>query len=110
VAAGAHCGTAPTDPPGANTAREATSSEATQRTRTIARMVGLPLRSRLCPECYLCVDSDASHSEGFPEPSWDDVLGRRDEWEPWVEEHLVVDSMREPDENAARALEYLRSR
>jgi predicted kinase len=48
--------------------------------------------------------------EGFPEPSWDDVLGRRDEWEPWVEERLVVDSVQELDENVARAREYLRSR
>jgi len=47
--------------------------------------------------------------EGFPEPSWDDVLRRRGEWEPWTDEHLVVDSMRGHDENVAEALAYLTS-
>jgi predicted kinase len=44
---------------------------------------------------------------GFPEPSWDDVLRRRAEWEPWADERLVVDSMRGVDENVARALDFL---
>ena len=48
--------------------------------------------------------------DGFPEPSWDEVIRRRDEWEPWVDERLVVDSVRELDENIAEALEFLRSR
>lgn len=45
--------------------------------------------------------------EGFPEPSWGDVVRRRDEWEPWPEERLVVDSVRALDENVAIALEFL---
>lgn len=47
--------------------------------------------------------------EGFPEPSWDDVLRRRDEWEPWTEPRLLVDAVRDLDSNVASALEYLRS-
>ncbi len=45
--------------------------------------------------------------EGFREPSWDDVLARDEEWEPWLDERLVVDSMRPLDENVRVALEYL---
>lgn len=45
--------------------------------------------------------------EIFPEPSWDDVLRRRDEWEPWTDDHVVVDSIRGLDENVAKALDFL---
>jgi predicted kinase len=45
--------------------------------------------------------------EGFPEPSWEDVLRRRDEWEPWTDDHLTVDSVRELDENVVAVLEFL---
>jgi predicted kinase len=45
--------------------------------------------------------------DGFPEPSWDDVLRRRDEWQPWVDDRLVVDSMRGLDENVADAVAFL---
>ncbi len=45
--------------------------------------------------------------DGFPEPTWDDVLRRRAEWEPWVEERLSVDSMCDLDVNVAEALAYL---
>ncbi len=47
--------------------------------------------------------------EGFPEPSWDEVLCRRDEWEPWADDHVVVDSIRGLDENVAEALDFLHS-
>jgi predicted kinase len=45
--------------------------------------------------------------EGFPEPSWADVLARRDEWEPWLDERLVLDSMQPIDGNVRIALDYL---
>jgi predicted kinase len=44
---------------------------------------------------------------GFPEPSWEDVVHRRDEWEPWKVERLVVDSLRELDENVTEALAFV---
>jgi predicted kinase len=46
--------------------------------------------------------------EGFREPSWEDVVRRRDEWQPWSDVHLTVDSMRGLDENVAETLEYLK--
>jgi predicted kinase len=45
--------------------------------------------------------------DGFPEPSWEDVVRRRDEWEPWRDERLVVDSLRELDENVTEALAFV---
>jgi hypothetical protein len=43
----------------------------------------------------------------FPEPSWEDVERRRDEWAPWNIEHLVVDAVRPLDVNLADALGYV---
>jgi predicted kinase len=48
--------------------------------------------------------------DGFPEPSWDEVLRRREEWEPWKEERLVIDSVGDHDENVASALAYVLAR
>ncbi len=45
--------------------------------------------------------------DGFPEPTWDDVLRRRAEWEPWVAKRLSVDSMCDLDVKVAEALAYL---
>jgi hypothetical protein len=46
--------------------------------------------------------------DGFPEPSWEDVLRRRDEWEPWRDQRLVIDSVRELEANVTEALAFLR--
>lgn len=45
--------------------------------------------------------------DGFPEPTWDDVLARQDEWEEWREDHLVVDSLEPMGANVERALAYV---
>jgi len=45
--------------------------------------------------------------EGFPEPSWQDVLARRSEWEPWTEERLVLDSTQPLEHNIGTAITYL---
>lgn len=45
---------------------------------------------------------------GFPEPSWADVQSRRAEWEPWIDAHLTVDTVRSLDSNVGDALAYLR--
>jgi predicted kinase len=45
--------------------------------------------------------------DGFPEPSWEEVVRRRAEWEPWRDERVVVDSVRELQENVALALEFV---
>lgn len=65
-------------------------------------------------EC-ICSDSELHRSRlearlrglgSFPEPSWDDVERRRDEWAPWAVAHLVVDAVRPLDANVAEALAY----
>jgi len=42
------------------------------------------------------------------EPSWDDVLHWRLEFEPWITQRLVLDSLNSVDANVARVLDYLR--
>ena len=43
----------------------------------------------------------------FPEPSWEDVERRREEWAPWTIYHLVVDAIAPLDGNVASALAYV---
>jgi predicted kinase len=43
----------------------------------------------------------------YPEPSWDDVVRRRSETEPWTEDHLVVDSCGQLIVNIDACLRYL---
>lgn len=45
--------------------------------------------------------------EGFYEPTWEQVLARKAEFEPWRDQRLVLDSADEPGENVARALAYV---
>jgi len=45
--------------------------------------------------------------DGFPEPSWDEVLARRDEWQAWTEDRLVLDSVRPLADNVELAVDYL---
>lgn len=48
--------------------------------------------------------------EPFPEPTWDEVLARREESEPWTRDRLVLDSVLSVDENVRVALDYLERR
>jgi predicted kinase len=43
----------------------------------------------------------------FREPTWDDVVDRRAEAEPWTIEHLTLDSIDDPATNLAAALAYV---
>jgi predicted kinase len=45
---------------------------------------------------------------GFPEPTWADVQQRRVEWEPWVGDRLVIDTVGHLDANVGEVLAYLR--
>jgi predicted kinase len=45
--------------------------------------------------------------EPYPEPTWDDVVKRRSETEPWRDDRLVVDTASPLDENIANAIAYL---
>jgi predicted kinase len=48
-----------------------------------------------------------AHLPDFPEPTWTDVQRTRDEFEPWTDDRLVLDSMSNLSENVMRALAYL---
>lgn len=43
----------------------------------------------------------------FGEPTWDEVVVRRGEAEPWGHDHLVLDSVEPTDVNVRTALEFL---
>lgn len=45
---------------------------------------------------------------GFPETTWAEVEQRRAEWEPWTDERLVIDTVRDLDATVAEALAHLR--
>jgi len=45
--------------------------------------------------------------DGFPEPSWDEVLARRDEWQAWTVDRLVLDSVLPLADNVELAVDYL---
>ncbi|HEY7173286.1 MAG TPA: AAA family ATPase [Micromonosporaceae bacterium] len=44
---------------------------------------------------------------GFDEPTWTDVVRTRNEYVPWTEERLVLDSIDALDDNIARAIAYV---
>lgn len=48
--------------------------------------------------------------DGFPEPTWDEVMARRNEWEEWTEERLVLDTIDALSHNVERALTYIQHR
>lgn len=43
----------------------------------------------------------------YPEPSWDDVVRRADETEPWTCDRLVLDSAQPFEDNIDKAVGYL---
>lgn len=88
-------------------------AQAREAWRQIAARREVPLRIIEC----VCSD-EALHRRrlearerglAFPEPTWDAVLRRRQEWAPWPEDVLVVDSARPLAGNLARALQLLMS-
>lgn len=44
---------------------------------------------------------------GFEEPTWEAVQRRRDEYEPWADHRLVLDSIADLASNLAQAYEYV---
>lgn len=67
----------------------------------------------------ICSDPDLHRSrlanrvrdiDGFPEPTWDEVMACRDEWEEWTEERLVLDTIEALSHNVERALAYVQQR
>ncbi|MGN5380776.1 hypothetical protein ACQ4WX_37690 [Streptomyces lasalocidi] len=47
---------------------------------------------------------------GFEEPTWEAVQQRRNEYEPWTDYRLVLDSVADLSSNVTKAREYLARR
>ena len=82
--------------------------------RTLAQRhgAGLHFVETVCPDHDLHRSRLAArrrHIEGFPEPTWPDVLRRMEEVEPWHDERLVVDTTAPLAECVAVALDYVRT-
>jgi predicted kinase len=45
--------------------------------------------------------------EGFPEPTWDEILRRRKEFPAWTDNRLTLDTVNERPDNLKAALDYL---
>jgi predicted kinase len=78
----------------------------------------LASRHGIAPRIVACACSDeALHRErlasrgqrfdGFPEPTWDDVVRRRTEFTPWREPVLAVDAANPLDANVERVLAWV---
>ena len=83
--------------------------------RMLAAKHGVPMRVVVC----LCRDVDlhrvrvearVRNIAGFPELTWDRVVRRMANHDPWTDEHLLLETdAATPDELIARAVAYLRS-
>jgi predicted kinase len=70
---------------------------AREQWRALAGLHGLPLRfvETICSDTELHrsrLETRRRDIDGFREPTWDDVLRRREEYEGWTEERLVLDT------------------
>jgi predicted kinase len=64
----------------------------------------------LAPELHKTrIESRFRGMHGLPEITWTDVEERRNEYLPWDEERLVLDTAGRSEENVKVALEYIRS-
>ncbi len=64
----------------------------------------------------VCSDEDAHRARlagrrrdlgPFPEPTWETIVQRRTETEPWTRDHLILDSVQPIADNVVAAVEYL---
>lgn len=80
--------------------------------RRAAHQAGVPMRviEVICSDVELHrrrVTSRVRGIDGWPEPTWDEVIARRREWQEWQEDRLVLDSAERLSDNADRALAYV---
>lgn len=80
--------------------------------RRAARNAGVPMRviEVICSDAAVHRGRLADRVrtiDGFPEPTWDDVVARRGEWQDWQENRLVLDSTHRLADNIDDALSYL---
>jgi predicted kinase len=53
------------------------------------------------------IESRIRNMHGIPEVTWQDVENRRQEYQPWEEERLVLNTANTPEENVKQALDYI---
>ena len=80
--------------------------------RMVADEAGVPLKAieLTCSDADLHRTRLEGRRRGFgayPEPSWDDIVRRASEVEPWTSPRLVLDSDDDPDETLEAARRYL---
>lgn len=80
--------------------------------RTLAERRGVPLAfiEVVCSDPavhWRRLEGRSRGIEGFEEPTWQAVEQVRSEFEPWVDERLVLDTMADLATNAATALRHL---
>lgn len=57
------------------------------------------------------IEARVRNIDGMPEVTWEAVQSRRDEYEPWTEDRLVLDTAFElPSTLVAKATDYVKSR
>jgi predicted kinase len=54
------------------------------------------------------IEARVRNIEGIPEVTWEDVENRRDEYLPWHEERLIVDTSATTENNLQLALQYVK--
>jgi predicted kinase len=80
--------------------------------RSLAQRWAVPLRvlETVCPDPQLHrarLEARTRDIAGFPEPTWESVERSREEYEPWTEPHLVLDSTTDLAANLAKTLDYV---
>ena len=80
--------------------------------RRAASRAGAPMRvvEVVCSDAEVHRDRLAQRVrdiDGFPEPTWAAVLARKDEWEPWTDARVVLDTVLPLDHNVELALAFL---
>ena len=53
------------------------------------------------------LESRVRNLPGFPEITWNDVESRRNEYQEWEEERLVLDTSADREIHLSKALEYI---
>lgn len=54
------------------------------------------------------IDARVRNIQGMPEVTWEDVENRRDEYLPWHEERLIVDTSTTMENSLQQALQYVK--
>ena len=81
--------------------------------RRVAARHGAPVRTLVCacrdPVLHRRrLEARRRDIAGWPEPTWEEVEEVRARFEPWADEHLVLDAVDPAEDNVRAALDYVR--